>query len=246
VDYEPDELVPEPSSGRVFERRLRPGIADVLGDGRVGRARLDAIARWLQDIAYLDLLDAGLDSRGAWVVRRCRIRVETFPSFGEELELRTFCSGIGRFCAERRTIVRGPSALIETVALWIFLEIETWRPLRLPPDVVAAYSEAAGGRGAGVRLRHPEPPEGAERADWEFRVSDLDLAGHINNSHYWSPLEAHMAAAGPAPQSIDAEIEHRAPAQPGPALLLRDGSSIWVAAPDGELHASILRAGPGR
>jgi acyl-ACP thioesterase len=35
------------------------------------------------------------------VVRRLRIKVEHFPRFGEDLELRTFCTGIGRFSAER-------------------------------------------------------------------------------------------------------------------------------------------------
>ena len=77
---EPAELVAEPAAGRVFERALRPGIADALGDGRV---RLDAIARWLQDVAYADLLDAGFEERGVWIVRRMRLRVESWPRFGE-------------------------------------------------------------------------------------------------------------------------------------------------------------------
>jgi hypothetical protein len=53
---------------------MRPGIADATASGRV---RLDAIARWLQDVAYLDLVDAGFEGQGAWVVRRLRIRVES-------------------------------------------------------------------------------------------------------------------------------------------------------------------------
>ena len=44
-----------------------PGIADAVGSGRV---RVDAIARWLQDVAYADIIDAGFDEGGAWVVRR--------------------------------------------------------------------------------------------------------------------------------------------------------------------------------
>ena len=57
-----------------------PGIADAVGSGRV---RVDAIARWLQDVAYADIIDAGFDEGGAWVVRRMRMRVEAFPRFGE-------------------------------------------------------------------------------------------------------------------------------------------------------------------
>jgi acyl-ACP thioesterase len=237
---EPTELLPAPAAGRVFELALRPPVGDVIGDGREGRARLDAIARWVQDVAYADFVDAGFEGRGAWVVRRTRLRVAAFPRFGEQLVLRTFCSGIGRFCAERRTTIAGPSAAVEAVALWVCLDASTWRPMRVDEDFVAAYGESAAGRKASFRLRHPDPPEGAERGEWRFRASDLDLAGHVNNTHYWDLLEERLAGA-PEPAELDAEVEHRAPAQPGPAVLLSEGDALWVAGIDEMLHASILR-----
>ena len=86
----PTEIVPEPDCGRVFGMRMRPGIADAAPGGRV---RLDAIARWLQDVAYLDIVDAGYEQMGTWIVRRTRIRAARLPRFGEDLEIRTFCSG---------------------------------------------------------------------------------------------------------------------------------------------------------
>jgi acyl-ACP thioesterase len=217
---------------------MRPGIADGTANGR---CRLDAMARWLQDVAYADLVDAGFEGRGAWIVRRTRIRVERFPHFGEELELRTFCSGFGRFSAERRTSIKGEDARVEAVSLWVCLDVDRGRPMRFPPDFIAAYEESAGGRDANVRLRHPDPPEDAERSEWHFRASEMDPAGHINNSHYWTPLEEDLAG-GPEPASIDAEIEYRDPAEAGEAVVLRGGSSIWIASPSGDLHASILVA----
>ena len=66
----------------------------------------------------------------------------------------------------------------------------------------------------------------------------MDPAGHVNNSHYWVPLEEELAA-GPEPDSIDAEVEYRDPAEAGEAVLLRHGSSLWIAAADGSLHASL-------
>jgi acyl-ACP thioesterase len=216
---------------------MRPGIADADG---AGRCRLDAMARWLQDIAYADLIDAGFEGEGAWIVRRNRIRAEAFPRFGEDLELRTYCSGIGRFSAERRTSIRGEHAEVETVALWICLDPERGRPMRFPPEFVSIYEESAGGRDANVRLRHPDLPDGAERSGWTFRASEMDPAGHINNTHYWTPLEEELAA-GPIPEAIDAEVEFRDPAMPGPVDLLRDGPSIWIAGTYGTVHASIVR-----
>jgi acyl-ACP thioesterase len=199
------------------------------------------MARWLQDVAYADLIDAGFEGRGAWIVRRTRIRVDRFPRFGEQLTIRTFCSGIGRFSAERRTTISGEGAAVETVSLWVCLDPERGRPMRFPPDFIAAYQESAGGRDANVRLRHPDPPADAERSAWRFRAAEVDPAEHINNSHYWTPLEEELAG-GPAPDSIDVEIEYRDPAMPGEAVLLRSGSSIWIADAQGALLASLLRA----
>jgi acyl-ACP thioesterase len=215
---------------------MRPGIADT---GQSGRCRLDAVARWLQDIAYADLVDAGFEGGGAWIVRRTRIRVESFPRFGDDLVVRTFCSGIGRFSAERRTSIRGSSASIETAALWVLLDPEAGRPMRFPKEFAAIYEVSAAGREANVRLRHPEPPEGAERSAWRFRAVEMDPAGHINNSHYWTPLEEELAS-GPEPESIDAEVEYRDPAMAGEVVLLRQGSAMWIAGADRTLHASLI------
>ena len=215
---------------------MRPGIAD--GDA-AGRCRLDAMARWLQDIAYADLIDAGFEGRGAWIVRRTRMRVERFPRFGEDLALRTFCSGIGRFSAERRTSITGESAAVETVSLWVCLDPDRGRPMRFPPDFIAAYEESAGGRDANVRLRHPDPPADAERSTWHFRAVEMDPAGHINNSHYWTPLEEELAG-GPEPDGIDTEIEYRDPAMPGEVELLREGSSMWIVGIGGTVNASLV------
>ena len=195
----------------------------------------------MQDVAYDDLVDAGFEGRGAWIVRRTRIRVDAFPRFGEQLTISTFCSGFGRFSAERRTSISGEAAKVETVSLWVCLDPEAGRPMRFPPDFVAVYEESADGRDANVRLRHPEPPDGAKREAWSFRAAEMDPAGHINNSHYWTPLEEELAG-GPEPESIDAEVEYRDPAQPGEVELLRDGSSLWIASADGTVHASVIRS----
>jgi acyl-ACP thioesterase len=216
---------------------MRPGIADAGGSGR---CRLDAMARWLQDVAYADLIDSGFEGRGAWIVRRTRIRVETFPRFGEDLVITTFCSGIGRFSAERRHSIRGENAAVETVSLWVCLDPDRGRPMRFPEDFLMVYRESAGGRDANVRLRHPDPPDNGERSAWSFRATEMDPAGHINNSHYWTPLEEQLASE-PEPNSIDAEIEYRDPAMPGDVEIVRQGESMWITGAEGVVHASLVR-----
>ena len=233
------ELVDRPERGRVYERTLMPGIADAVGSGRV---RVDAITRWLQDVAYADLIDAGFDEGGAWVVRRMRMRVEAFPRFGERVTLSTFCSGIGRFAAERRTSIRGETAAVEAVAVWVWID-EAGRPGRFPAPFVELYGESAGDRRPSVRLHHSEAPEGCARTPWSFRAADIDVAGHVNNSHYWEPLVQRFAVD--EPDSLDAEIEHRDPASAGNAVLLSDGPRIWIEGADGTQYASIALSPAG-
>jgi acyl-ACP thioesterase len=225
----------------VFEQVFRPGFADCAPSGRI---RLDSLARWLQDVAYADVLDAELDGRAVWVVRRTRIQVRRFPRFGESFTLATFCSGLGRMWAERRTSMTRagePVNDVEALSLWVHLDPLSWRPVPLGEAEASLYGESADGRRVTARLRHPQVDSAGERLSWTFRATELDIAGHINNSAYWQPLEEELLD-GDEPARVDAEIEYRTPAQPGEKLLVRDGWRRWIVGEEGDTHASILVA----
>jgi acyl-ACP thioesterase len=235
------ELVPLPQQGRVFEQEFRPGFADCAPSGRL---RLDAIARWLQDVAYADVVDAELADQAVWVVRRSRIRVQRFPRVGEGCVAATFCSGLGRMWAERRTSITplgGGDSHAEAVVLWVHLDPVTGRPIPFSGAEASVYGASTAGRRVTARLRHPAPSWHEERHTWTFRSTELDIAGHVNNAAYWQPLEDELLA-GPDPAHADVELEYRTPCQPGEKLLLRDGSRRWIASEDREIHASIMLA----
>jgi acyl-ACP thioesterase len=232
------ELVAPPPGGRVFTDRARAGLGDVAPSGRV---RLDAIARWLQDAAFADLIDSGIPDDGIWVVRRLRLRVEQFPVFREAVAVATWCSGTGSLVAERRSTVRGDQGgLVEAVALWVHLDPDGARPRPMAPGFERVYGLSAVGRHVRGRLRHPDPTADVTTAPWRFRAADLDLADHVNNAVYWQALEEELAAAAGAQTPLDAEIEHRAPADAGDATLQRDGQMLWITAPSGDVLASFL------
>ena len=234
------ELVAAPGRGRVFtEPPVRPGLADCAPSGRI---RLDALARFVQDIAYADAEEVGLSQTAAWVVRRTRMRVDRFPRFGERLELVTFCSGLGRMWAERRTTISGDVAgEVEVVSLWVHLDTGSGRPTPLTQPEIAAWGESTAGRKVTARLRHPAPEGAEDNFPWRFRATECDLAGHVNNTAYLQPLEEELLAGGDGElKSIDVEIEYRSPAQPGDKIVLRDGARRWIVSPDGEMHASLL------
>jgi acyl-ACP thioesterase len=232
-----DELVAHPGVGRRFEQSATFGLADAAPSGRV---RLDALARRLQDVALADVVDAGLGEAALWVVRRTRLAVTRFPRFRETATVATFCSGIGRMWAQRRTtITTDGGGLVEAVALWVHLDPVSLRPSPFSPEELELYGPSAAGREIKARLRHPAPPEDAASRPWLFRSTELDIADHINNAAYWTVLEDELLA-GPEPAAIDVELEFRTPAQPGPHAVLSAGARRWVVAGDGAVHGSFL------
>src|SRR5258706_13439448 len=152
-------MVPVPETGRLFRRSQEVRLADVSPGGRL---RLDAFARYLQDVSNDDARDSGIPDPMAWVVRRMVVEVRQFAIFGEVLELTTFCSGIGSRWAERRVSAIGDrGAVMNAATLWVHLDLETMTPKRLPADFDKVYGEAAGGRTVRSRLMHDAPPRGA-------------------------------------------------------------------------------------
>jgi acyl-ACP thioesterase len=204
--------------------------------------RLDAIACWLQDVAYADVEDAGLEQSAVWVVRRTRIAVNRFPRFGERFSVTTFCSGLGRMWAERRTDVeRADQAVadVAAVSLWVHLD-EQWRPTPLTENEIETYGGARTSRRVSARLRHPAAPSFflAQGIPWTFRATECDIGNHVNNAAYWTPVEEELLA-GPDPERLDVELEYRTPAQPGSKRVLSEGGRRWIIGAEGETHASI-------
>jgi acyl-ACP thioesterase len=170
--------------------------------------------------------------------------VARFPRFGERCTLITYCSGLGRAWAERRTTLTregSPEPDVEAVSLWVHLDPTNWRPMPFSDEEFEAYGDAAAGRRVTARLRHPPPSDRVDRIPWSFRATERDIAAHVNNAAYWTALEEELAARDD-PQSIDVEIEYRAPAQPGEKIVLRDDRRRWIVGDEGETHASIVVA----
>lgn len=237
-----DEIVQHPGTGRAYAQDVIAGLADAAPGGRV---RLDALARWLQDAALNDVVDAGVGDVALWVVRRSRIRVERFPRFGETATVRTWSSATGRMWAQRRTSVTTPSgAAVEAVALWVHLDPASGRPFPITEREMEVYGPSAAGREVRARLRHPAPPADAPWTPWVFRPTELDVADHVNNAAYWSPLEAELltetAATGDEVETIDVEVEHKTPTQPGEHAIVADGPRRWILDDAGEVRASFV------
>jgi acyl-ACP thioesterase len=171
-----------------------------------GRLRLDAVARFLQDIAIDDVSETGWGlPEHLWFVRSIRMDVLD-PVMGEsEVELATWCSGVAAIAAGRRwSLVGGAGGRIEVDSVWIHLDVDQ-RPARI--EDFGVYGEAAVGRHASTRLLLPDPPADAARIPWPLRATDVDLHGHVNNAVHWQAVEHVLPTTG----SVRAELDYRQP-----------------------------------
>ncbi|HSS11971.1 MAG TPA: acyl-ACP thioesterase domain-containing protein [Acidimicrobiales bacterium] len=240
-------LVP-PGGGRRFEATRRVRVGDVLPSGG---ARLDALARYLQDVATDDGVDAGLDPGLGWVTRKTVLDIRRRPTTGQWLHLTTWGSGTGSRWAERRTTIAVEgTVVVEAAALWVCIDLATLRPAKLPDRFWRVYGEAVGDRTVPSRLGHPDPaPELLGRARrWPLRLTDFDMFDHVNNAATWTPIEDELLRVSEPAAIRWVELEYRVPIDHGAAVGLvsqLDGSTarVWLVR-EGTIFASAV-AGVG-
>ena len=206
-----------------------------------GRCRLDAIMRHLQDIARSDWIEAGLDGTSGWVMRRILAEVAQWPQLDEPLELATWCSGYGGRWAERRTRVTGAAgARVDSVALWVQVDLDTGRPARITDEFLAVYGEAAQGRKVSARTQlATTPATDANSVAWPIRLSDLDIVGRVNNAAQYAALEEALDLSGSDVSALRVEVEFG-------ASLERDGGAVLAWSSSGpEVEAWLVGNGGG-
>ena len=211
------EMVARTSMGREFTARRRVRLGDATPKGRL---RLDALARYLQDVSNDDTRVSEWSDPHWWVVRRTVVDVHEFPKYMEEIDLVTWCGGLGSHWAERRTQIMSLDGrvLVDAAALWVHIDQHTMQPSRVPEDVVASLTESSGGRVVGARLLLRNKlfdATGATTSPWPLRFSDYDAVGHMNNAAYWEIVEEHLAEHRELRAPMRAVVEHVVQVDPG-------------------------------
>ena len=232
-----DLLAPRGGRRYASERTVRLGDVDAGGE-----LRLDAIARYLQDVASDDALDAGLPNAMGWLVRRTLIDVDAPCSLNDVVTATTYCTGFGRSWAERRTsLTSAGGGRAEAVSLWVQVDVATGRPARLGPEFHERYGAAAAGRVVSSKLRLPRPPSDAAGETWAFRSTDLDPFAHVNNAAQWAVVESALAGR---PRRGTFEVEYLAPVDLGALRLVVADDHAWLLDQDRVLSAAAWSLRP--
>jgi acyl-ACP thioesterase len=210
------DMAGRPVSGRTFAGSRRVRLGDCSPGGRL---RLDATARYLQDLSDDDTRDAGLGQM-TWVVRRTVIDVDRFPVYLEPLEMVTWCSGIGSRWAERRVDIDSPGGgSISSATLWVHLDAESLRPVPPAADFEAVFAGSAAGRTVSSRLTlDASPPSGIDLAPWPVRFTDFDVMDHVNNAVAFVLVEEVLARRRELRAPLRVEVEYRSAIDPGVAV----------------------------
>ena len=154
--------------------------------------------------------------------------------------------------AERRTDITRAGATspdVEVSCIWVHIDPERRLPSPIHQVELDTWTGPETPTTVKARLRHPAPPADARETTWTFRAAELDIAEHINNAAFWTPLDDELIApAEGETERLVAEIEYRTPAQPGVKRLLSDGAHRWLVDPaDGSaVHASMVVGRAGR
>ncbi|MDF1572810.1 MAG: thioesterase [Bacteroidales bacterium] len=156
-----------------------------------GKARLTALASFLQETAYrhADSLQLGYrhlaDNNSAWILSRLRIRVLEYPDWDDEVTVESWPRGIEKLFALRDFLIRNSDGKVVTEAStsWLMVDVKKRRPMRIPPDFIKieTRTDSVFDQSPGI-IALPGELEVCDTR--RVKYADLDVVGHVNNVKY--------------------------------------------------------------
>jgi acyl-ACP thioesterase len=196
----------------------------------MGRLQIPILCKLLQEVAvaHAAMLGVAVESlfeRGtAWVLSRLNLRMEHWPRCDDEIVVETWPAAMNRLLTERRFRILDSTdrEIGAATTLWLVLDLDRRRPVRLPPQVVERL------QALDLEPEPVRPPEivPADAATLELaftvRRSDVDLAGHANNTSFveWA-VEAVPDEVWRAGDLLELEIQFLAECHRGQTVLSR-------------------------
>jgi len=237
-----------PDSGYVFRTGWKLATSDI--DHQL-LARLDGVARDIQEVGADHLIDAGYaEIHPHWIVQRTVIDVIEPLEWPNDITFRRWCSGISsRWCSMRVRLDGSNGGRIETEAFWINMNKDT-----LTPSLIAdGFFNRLGTTTENHRLKWrswlPGPVEHAATATpFALRYTDGDLFEHVNNTIYWHGVHEVLAHAPDLSHLLAAPyravVEYRKPITLDESVTIRsvrrdDALHIWFCV-GGDVRAAAL------
>lgn len=162
--------------------------------GPDGKSSLHTLFNYMQDIAsdHAELLGFGraalMEKNEFWILSRMYAVFYDFPSWGEDVELTTWPSGVDRLFLMRNYQLQYPNGkeIASVSSSWLIIDKTTKRVQR--PDHVINYDEVSFAD-TSMAARPADKLEWksdsfVSQSPFAVRVSDLDMNMHTNNANY--------------------------------------------------------------
>lgn len=181
-----------------------------------------------------------MEHKKAWMVRKMSIRYLTPLTHSDRINLRTWVSDISRVSSHREYDLRrakDDQPVVRARANWVYVNMETLRPERIPPEAEERFAPSGELEDLGIRLKNPTLYENAKVfvSQRQVQCYELDPANVVNNGVYLRWLEQAMydsleKAGWPLPRMQDHhvgmiqaahEIDYLRPARYGMAIEIR-------------------------
>jgi len=151
-----------------------------------------AVLNYLEETAvrHSDTVGCGIDrlqeENKGWVLTRWSVNIKKYPSRNETAVIETWPSNFHRFYATREFRITGAGGFLLGMAtsLWVFLDLNRKRPVRIPDFIQNAYGANPDRMIDDDFSDIPEldKPEGS--LSFRVRLSDIDSNNHVNNTRY--------------------------------------------------------------
>lgn len=158
--------------------------------------------RYMQEAAFDASAAAGYDFARyqalgrRWLTRRTDIEYLRPLHYGDSVEVRTWVMDFHRVRSRRAYEMRALASgelVARAVTDWVYVNAATGRPVRVPPEMAAAFLGDDPPAEIPARQPFPEPapaPPGLFRIRRRVSWTDIDTAQHVNNIMYMVYVEA--------------------------------------------------------
>jgi acyl-CoA thioester hydrolase len=194
-----------------FTRRFRVRHYELDVSGQVNDVTL---VRYMQEAAIEASTDLGFSPdwyrqhNVGWVVRRLSVRSLAPLTYGDDVEVNTWISEMRGVRSTREydlTLARSGARVARGRAEWVYMDVPTGQPIRIPDEWAAALATTGELEDLGVRLKEPRQTKDAYRYTSRRCVQyhELDTVQHVNHAVYllWAGqayFDALRAAGHPA------------------------------------------------
>lgn len=122
----------------------------------------------------------------AWVLSSWQICLDKLPRFKDKVYIRTWSYGIKSALGYRNFVILDENKNVLSYAgtLWVYIDIESGRPVKPPVEMVEAYDSSDKFEMDYAPRKIPLPEDMTQMSDFEVKYYFIDTNNHMNNEKY--------------------------------------------------------------